>query len=255
MLSSPSSPGPLPLYGSPHTLQANKVRFQARHSTRQALQPATEQVHSGRTDSGPSHPEQTPPGSGHPRQLPSVVLGRALPENGGPTDFSDRDRTTGSTLVVIEQPDQPADVQVLGALSAYPPPSTISDYSDNRDGFDTDIEAHPTLGSGLTWYFRLFGIVGGAALMVPGALMLAMANQTEAPQGPRVQFFSKFLSGFMITSGSAITALATASGLKALYPNFSARIASGLGARFGPQAPMAAPVVMELPAAHPDAAV
>ncbi len=91
--------------------------------------------------------------------------------------------------------------------------------------------------------------------MVPGALMLAMANQTETPQGPRVQFFSKFLSGFMITSGSAITALATASGLKALYPNFSARIASGLGARFGPQAPMAAPVVLELPAASPDAAV
>ncbi|WP_303675123.1 hypothetical protein [Vampirovibrio chlorellavorus] len=253
MHSSLSSPGPLPRYGFPPSPPANPVRFQARLSTRQTPQSTTEQVQAEPTNPGPSIPQNAPLQSGYARPLPSVVLGRALPQNGEITGFIDRERATASTLVVIEQPDQPANVQVQGALSAYPPPSTISDSSDPGDGFDTAIETHQTLDRGLAWYLRLFGIVGGTALIIPGALMLSMANQTETPHGPRMHFFSKFLSGFLITSGSAISALAAVSSLNAIHPSLTTRLTSGLRARFRPQAPMARPVVLELPAVHLDA--
>jgi hypothetical protein len=152
--------------------------------------------------------------------------------------------------VVIEQPDQPADVQVEGALSAYPPPSTIGDSNDHRDVFDDDIELPRTLSSSLAWCFRMLGVLGGTALIVPGALMLAISNQTETPQGPRLKFFGKFLSGILITSGSAITAFATISGLKAIQPPLFSRIAASLRSRFTPEPPAAPPAAIELPAGH-----
>lgn len=245
----PFSPITPPHAGQPYTLRSTPVRFQARPSTQNRANPPNEQTGSSGMAQSTSHQPPTPSASGNGQALFSVALGRALPENGEHLDFPTGNGATGSTLVVVEQPDQSSEVQAEGALTVFRPGSVVGS-SDHRDDLDEDVILPQTLGNRFLWHLRALGLLGGLALIVPGALMLAEVDEIQSQPAGRARFLSQFLSGIMITGGSVLAGLATVSSVNALHPPLSSRIATTLRSRFTPR-PSAAtpPEAIELPAA------
>lgn len=249
----PFSPITPPHAGQSYTLRSTPVRFQARPSAQNTANPPNEQTGSSGMAQSTRHQPTTPSASGNGQPLFSVALGRALPQSGQHPDFPAGNGATGSTVVVVEQPDQSSEVQAEGALTVFRPGS-VAGSSDHQDGFDEDVMLPQTLGNRFLWPMRILGMMGGLALIVPGALMLAEVDEIQSQPAGRARFLSQFLSGIMITSGSVLAGLASLSSLNALHPQLPSRIVTSLRSRFTSQ-PSAAtpPEAIELPAApvHP----
>ena len=241
-----------------HTHRPKPITFQGRPSPQPSTSPAEEPAGPSTSEaSSQSHPAETPTLTSHAHTILSMALWRAVaghPENSddaGTNAPAEHPQTP--EIIVVVQPDQSHSVEAN--LTAFPPGQAVGSVDDDRDNVAQDIPFYRGLSNRSLWFFRAFGLLGGTALIVPGALMLSAANQVEQQHDSRGVWMAKFLGGGLVGAGSVIGALATVSGLSELSPALYTRIESMVRSRLRSPQPAARPQAVELPAANLNAPV